>query len=219
MLGRNIAPMAIAAGTAMIDALSTAVSQGGRSYLTARLKDLIVGALRPPASRPDTLTREELRSCPNYLFYCRTWRSLTEAIPEVQFVRSAGLYRGASNWLKRWPTEKFGYQSLILITFPSLPYSTGATIILGPADPFPDKFRYVGAGVVREVADMVALGRPVCLIEADDNARYRVVDRFSLSPVLQPTKNTTAIVRMDPNAPPYAPDCSAVEAALEHLRA
>ena len=203
----------------MIEILSTAISQGGRSYLTARLKDLISGALRPPALRPDVLTREELKSCPNYLFYCRFCRSLTEAFPEVQFVRSAGLYRGASDWLKRWPTEKVRYQSLILITFPSLPYSTGQTVVLGPDDPCPDKFRYAAAGVLREVADMVALGKPVCLIEADDNATYRVVDRFSLSPVLQPTKNTTAIVRMNPNAPPYAPDCSAVKAALEQLRA
>jgi hypothetical protein len=199
--------------------LSPIIGQGDRVYVTARLKDLIAGAKKPPASRPDVLTREELKSCPNYLFYCRFCRSLTEAFPEVQFVRSAGLYRGASDWLKRWPTEKFGYQSLILITFPSLPYSTGQTVVLGPDDPCPDKFRYAGAGVLREVADIVALGKPVCLIEADDNATYRVVDRFSLSPVLRPTKNTTAIVRTDPNAPPYAPDCSAVEAALDHLRA
>jgi hypothetical protein len=199
--------------------LSPVIGQGDRVYVTARLKDLIAGAKKPPASRPDVLTVQELRSCPNYIFYCRTRRSLTGAFPQVQFVRSVGLYRGASDWLKRWPTEKFRYQSLILITFPSLPYSTGETIILGPDDPFPDDFRYVGAGVLREVADMVALNRPVCLIEADDNATYRVVDRFSLSPVLQPTKNTTAIVRVDPNAPPYAPDCSAVQAALEHLRA
>jgi hypothetical protein len=201
-------------GTSMTP-LSSMFDRGGTCYVTARIKDLIVGALRPPASRPDVLTGEQLRSCPNYIFYCRTWRSLTEVFPEVQFVRSVGLYRGASDWLKRWPTERFEYQSLILITFPSLPYSTGQTAILGPNDPFPDKFHYVGAGVVREVADMVAMGKPVCVIETDCSAiAYRVVDRFALTPVLRPSKTCLAIVGEDPDASLYAPDCSAVEAAL-----
>jgi hypothetical protein len=66
---------------------------------------------------------------------------------------------------------------------------------------------------------MVTMHRPVCLIEADDNATYKVVGRFSLIPVLQPTKNSAAIVRADPNASPYAPDCRSVQVVLEHLRA
>jgi hypothetical protein len=204
----------------MIETLSTAVGQGGHSYLTARLMDLISGSLKPPASRSDVLSSQELRRCPNYLFYCRFWQFLTEAFPEVQFVRSAGLYRGASDWLKRWPTEKVRYQSLIPITFPSLSFSTGQTVILGPDDTDTDKFRYVGAGVTREVVDMVALGRPVCLIEADDSAiEYRIIDRFTLMPVLRPTRNCAAIVREDPDASPYAPDCGAVDALIQYLKA
>jgi hypothetical protein len=203
--------------------LSPVIGQGDRVYMTARLKDLIAGAKKPPASRPSVLTQEELRSSPNYLFYCRFWRSLTEAFPEAQFVRSVGLYRGASDWLKRWPAEKSGYSGLILITFPSWPGSTGETIIeylRCPGIDLGGRYRYVAAGVAREVADIVRLGRPICLIEADDSAvAYRIVDRFILTPVLRPTKSCTAIVGQDPDASPYTPDCNAVEAALEHLKA
>jgi hypothetical protein len=42
--------------------LSPVIGQGDRIYVTARLKDLIAGAKRPPASRPDVLTKEELKS-------------------------------------------------------------------------------------------------------------------------------------------------------------
>jgi hypothetical protein len=70
----------------MIDILSTAVSQGVRSYVTARMADLILGAPKPPGSQTYRLTREELKTCPNYRFYCRLWRSLAERFPEVEFI-------------------------------------------------------------------------------------------------------------------------------------
>jgi hypothetical protein len=44
------------------------------------------------------LTREELKTCPNYWLYCRL-RYLAKNFAEVEFGRSANLYRGD------WPTR------------------------------------------------------------------------------------------------------------------
>jgi hypothetical protein len=183
--------------------------------------DLIAGAKKPPALRPDVLTKTELQSCQNYLFYCRFWRLLTEAFPEVQFVRSANLYHGGSDRFRRWIVGKSKYSSLILITFPSSPYSTAQTVLEYPGFEVDyQQYRYIDTWVAREVADLAFGGKPVCLVEVDNPPIfYRIIDRFALIPVVMPAKHCTAIVIEDQNASPYAPDCSAVEAALERLGA
>jgi hypothetical protein len=198
--------------------LSEIAGQTGRIYLTARIADLILGAQKPPGSQTYRLTREDLKTCPNYRFYCPLSRSLTEGFPQAQFVRSASLYRGDRP--KRWPAEKFGYSSLILAAFLSSGFSTGQTIIECPDTPITSdgKYRYIGAGCAREIADMVALGRPVCLIEVDDPPiTYRVTDRFAVIPVLWPNRQCLAVVGEDQDAVPFSPDCSDVEAALDGL--
>jgi hypothetical protein len=204
----------------MIETLSAAISQGGCSYLTARWMDLITGVKKPP-HLSDLLKKEELRSHSNCLFYRRFWRFLTEAFPEVQFVGSADLYHGGSDRFRRWTVGKSKYSSLILITFPTSPYSTAQTVLGYPGFEVDyQQYRYIDTWVAREVADLVFGGKPVCLVEVDNPPIfYRIIDQFALIPVVKPTKHCTAIVREDPNALPYAPDCSAVEAALERISA
>jgi hypothetical protein len=199
--------------------LSVIAGHGGRIYLTARITDLISGTPNPPRSQTYWLPKEAMKTCPNYRFYCQLWRSLTESFPEVKFARSASLYRG--DWPTRWPVEKSRYSSLILVAFPSWGFSTGQTIIEYPDTPIttPDgKYRYIGAGCAREIADMVALGQPVCLIEVDDPPiTYRVTDRFAVIPVLRPNRQCLAVVGEDQDAVPFSPGCSDVEAALDSL--
>jgi hypothetical protein len=201
--------------------LSPLIGQGDRVYVTARWMDLITGVKKPPHLSCDVLKKEELRSRSNYLFYRRFSRLLTEAFPEVQFVRSADLYHGGNDRFRRWMVGKSKYSSLILITFPTSPYSTAQTILGHPGFEVDyQQYRYIDTWVAREVADLVFGGKPVCLVEVDNPPIiYRIIDRFALIPVVKPAKLCTAIVIEDQNASPYAPDCSEVEAALERLEA
>ena len=142
----------------MMDMFSAAISRGSRSYLTARMADLTLGTPQRGrwAVQPYRLTREELKTCPNYRFYCRLWRALSEQFSAVKFTRSAShYYRG--DWPKRWQAEKSGYSSLILVAFLSTPFSSGQTIIEYHDTPMMSdgKYRYIGAGCAREIADMV----------------------------------------------------------------
>jgi len=54
----------------MMDMFSAAISRGSRSYLTARMADLTLGTPQRGrwAVQPYRLTREELKTCPNYRF-------------------------------------------------------------------------------------------------------------------------------------------------------